>query len=205
MKKKVLLFLILVLVMNLTLVACGNKEEADKPNQEDESIESIDDEESEGITVDKSLLTVDITLPATLVGDLSDFNEEEYIAENEGIKAVKINKDGSITLTMTKKKHGEIINEMKDEVEASLSELIESEDTPYIKGIKYTKDFRKVKIIVDRDAYEDAFDLTPFTVGITVGMYQAYSGDEFYTKIIIEDVDTGEEIGSVIYPDALED
>lgn len=205
MKKKVLLFLILVLVMNLTLVACGNKEEADKPNQEDESIESIDDEESEGITVDKSLLTVDITLPATLVGDLSDFNEEEYIAENEGIKAVKINEDGSITLTMTKKKHGEIINEMKDEVEASLSELIESEDTPYIKGIKHTEDFREVKIIVDRDAYEDAFDLTPFTVGITVGMYQAYSGDEFYTKIIIEDVGTGEEIGSVIYPDALED
>lgn len=205
MKKKVLLFLILVLVMNLTLVACGNKEEADKPNQEDESIESIDDEESEGITVDKSLLTVDITLPATLVGDLSDFNEEEYIAENEGVKAVKINEDGSITLTMTKKKHEEIVNEMKDEVEASLSELIESEDTPYIKGIKHNKDFREVKIIVDRDAYEDAFDLTPFAVGITVGMYQAYSGDEFYTKIIIEDVDTGEEIGSVIYPDALED
>lgn len=205
MKRLNILFLALVLVMNLTLAGCGSKQEVEVL-EEDEKVVEIDEEESmEGITVDKTLLNVDITLPSTLVEDLSDFNEEEYLAENEGIKAVKVNEDGSLTLTMSKRKHEELINEMKEEVELSLSELIESEDTPYIKGVEYSKGFREVKLSVDREAYEDAFDLTPLFVGISVGMYQVYAGEEFYTKIIIEDLDTGDEINSVVYPDALED
>lgn len=206
MRKEIVFLLILVLVMNLTLVGCGSKkEEVEKADKDETVLESDEEESAEGITVDKSLLSVDITLPSTLIEDVSDFNEEEYIAENEGIKAAKINEDGSLTLTMTKKKHEEIVSEMKEEVIASLSGLIESEDTPYIKEVEYNKDFKQVMLSVDREAYEDAFDLTPLFVGILVGTYQAYVGEEFYTEVIIKDVDTGVEINSIVYPDALED
>lgn len=206
MKKQIVFLLIMVLVMNLTLVGCGSKKEEVEEAGKDETVLETDEEEStEGITVDKSLLSVDITLPSALIDDVSDFNEEEYIAENEGIKAAKINEDGSVTLTMTKKKHGEIVSEMKEEVTTSLSELTESEDTPYIKEVEYSKNFKEVKLSVDREAYEDAFDLTPLFVGILVGTYQVYAGEEFYTEVIIEDVATGVEINSIVYPDALED
>ena len=206
MRKEIVFLLILVLVMNLTLVGCGSKKEEVEEADKDETVLETDEEEStEGITVDKSLLSVDITLPSALIDDVSDFNEEEYIAENEGIKAAKINEDGSVTLTMTKKKHEEIVSEMKEEVTTSLSELTESEDTPYIKEVEYNKDFKQVMLSVDREAYEDAFDLTPLFVGILVGTYQAYAGEEFYTEVIIKDVDTGIEINSIVYPDALED
>lgn len=206
MKKQIVFLLIMVLVMNLTLVGCGSKKEEVEEAGKDETVLETDEEEStEGITVDKSLLSVDITLPSALIDDVSDFNEEEYIAENEGIKAAKINEDGSVTLTMTKKKHGEIVSEMKEEVTTSLSELTESEDTPYIKEVEYSKDFKEVKLSVDREAYEEAFDLTPLLVGILVGTYQVYAGEEFYTEVIIEDVATGVEINSIVYPDALED
>lgn len=206
MRKEIVFLLILVLVMNLTLVGCGSKKEEVEEADKDETVLETDEEESaEGITVDKSLLSVDITLPSTLIEDVSDFNEEEYIAENEGIKAAKINEDGSLTLTMTKKRHEEIVSEMKEEVITSLSELTESEDTPYIKEVEYNKDFKQVMLSVDREAYEDAFDLTPLFVGILVGTYQAYAGEEFYTEVIIKDVDTGIEINSIVYPDALED
>lgn len=206
MRKEIVFLLILVLVMNLTLVGCGSKKEEVEEADKDETVLETDEEESaEGITVDKSLLSVDITLPSTLIEDVSDFNEEEYIAENEGIKAAKINEDGSLTLTMTKKKHEEIVSEMKEEVITSLSGLIESEDTPYIKEVEYNKDFKQVMLSVDREAYEDAFDLTPLFVGILVGTYQVYAGEEFYTEVIIKDVDTGVEINSIVYPDALED
>lgn len=206
MRKEIVFLLILVLVMNLTLVGCGSKKEEVEEADKDETVLETDEEESaEGITVDKSLLSVDITLPSTLIEDVSDFNEEEYIAENEGIKAAKINEDGSLTLTMTKKRHEEIVSEMKEEVITSLSELTESEDTPYIKEVEYNKDFKEVMLSVDREAYEDAFDLTPLFVGILVGTYQAYAGEEFYTEVIIKDVDTGIEINSIVYPDALED
>ena len=206
MRKEIVFLLILVLVMNLTLVGCGSKKEEVEEADKDETVLETDEEESaEGITVDKSLLSVDITLPSTLIEDVSDFNEEEYIAENEGIKAAKINEDGSLTLTMTKKRHEENVSEMKEEVITSLSELTESEDTPYIKEVEYNKDFKQVMLSVDREAYEDAFDLTPLFVGILVGTYQAYAGEEFYTEVIIKDVDTGIEINSIVYPDALED
>ncbi len=206
MRKEIVFLLILVLVMNLTLVGCGSKKEEVEEADKDETVLETDEEESaEGITVDKSLLSVDITLPSALIEDVSDFNEEEYIAENEGIKAAKINEDGSLTLTMTKKRHEEIVSEMKEEVITSLSELTESEDTPYIKEVEYNKDFKQVMLSVDREAYEDAFDLTPLFVGILVGTYQAYAGEEFYTEVIIKDVDTGIEINSIVYPDALED
>ena len=206
MKKQIVFLLIMVLVMNLTLVGCGSKKEEVEEAGKDETVLETDEEEStEGITVDKSLLSVDITLPSALIDDVSDFNEEEYIAENEGIKAAKINEDGSVTLTMTKKKHEEIVSEMKEEVTTSLSELTESEDTPYIKEVEYSKNFKEVKLSVDREAYEDAFDLTPLFVGILVGTYQVYAGEEFYTEVIIEDVATGVEINSIVYPDALED
>lgn len=206
MKKQIVFLLIMVLVMNLTLVGCGSKKEEVEEAGKDETVLETDEEEStEGITVDKSLLSVDITLPSALIDDVSDFNEEEYIAENEGIKAAKINEDGSVTLTMTKKKHEEIVSEMKEEVTTSLSELTESEDTPYIKEVEYSKNFKEVKLSVDREAYEDAFDLTPLLVGILVGTYQVYAGEEFYTEVIIEDVATGVEINSIVYPDALED
>lgn len=206
MKKQIVFLLIMVLVMNLTLVGCGSKKEEVEEAGKDETVLETDEEEStEGITVDKSLLSVDITLPSALIDDVSDFNEEEYIAENEGIKAAKINEDGSVTLTMTKKKHEEIVSEMKEEVTTSLSELTESEDTPYIKEVEYSKNFKEVKLSVDREAYEDTFDLTPLLVGILVGTYQVYAGEEFYTEVIIEDVATGVEINSIVYPDALED
>ncbi|SHD77572.1 hypothetical protein [Schnuerera ultunensis] len=203
--KKITMLLILLLITNLNLAGCGHKEEIEDPGQDEELVE-LDEEESEkGITVDKNLLNVEITLPSSLVGDLNDFNEEEYLSENEGIKAAKVNEDGSLTLSMSKGKHEELMNEMEKEVELSFSELIESEDTPYIKEIKYTTGFREVKLIVDREEYENAFDLTPLLVGVTVGMYQVYGGMEYKTTVIIEDISTGDEINLVTYPDALEE
>ena len=57
---------------------------------------------------------------------------------------------------------------------------------------------------MNKEAYENSFDLTPLLVGMTTGMYQLYAGEEYHTKIIIEDIDTGIEIASVIYPDDLD-
>lgn len=36
-------------------------------------------------------------------------------------------------------------------------------------------------------------------------MYQTYSGKEYNTTVIIEDVDTGDQINKTVYPDDLEE
>ena len=187
--------LILVLITSLILTGCSK--ESDQTNNNSEVKKQAG--------ADEKLLTVDITLPEAIAGDLSDFNEREYLANNDGINSVKVNSDGSLTLNISKKKHTELLNEIKSSLDETFGELIESEDTPYIRKIDYTKNYREVTISVDKEDYENAFDLTPFLVGMTTSIYQLYLGEEYRTTIIMKDVDTGNEIHSVTYPDVFDE
>lgn len=198
MKKSISFILVLVISSSLILSACS------KNKAKEDSVENQVTEESDDIVVDKNLLTVDIRFPQEIVGDTSGFNEEEYLAENQGIKSATVNDDGSITLTMTKNKHKELLVEMKEGLDKTFEELINGKDTPYIKDIESTKSYREVRVKVDGEVYEEAFDFTPFVIGVSAGMYQLYSGDEYKVRIIMEDMDTGEEIYSVLYPDEFE-
>ena len=196
MKRLISIGLILILITSLIVTGCSKE----STNQTDNK-----DEVKKQLGVDKKILTVDITLPEVIVGDLSGFNEQEYLAENDGINSAKVNTDGSLTLNISKKKHNELLGEIKESLDLTLGDLIESEDTPYIRNIDYTKDYREVTISVDREAYENAFDMTPFIVGMTTGIYQLYLGEEYSTTIIMKDVDNGDEIHSVTYPDVFDE
>lgn len=202
MKKLLTLGLAVLVVSSLILSGCSKKE----PNQNITNSEEVDlIEEDEGVSVDKNILTIDITFPEEIVGDTSSFNEREYLEQNEGMKSAKINEDGSLTLTMTKKKHNELLDEMKLNMDDTFKELIEGKDTPYIKNIEHTEDYREVRVMVDKGAYEESFDFTPYVIGINAGMYQLYSEEEYKSTIIMEDAETGEEIYSVVYPDEFEE
>lgn len=191
MKKK--LSILMILILCFSLAACGASEEQDV---------------KEGsIQTDEKMLSVDITIPASFWEgtDMATFDPETYVEENNFKKAV-INEDGSVTVTMSKARHTEVMSEMETSVEENLVEMIGAEQTPYIKDITYDKNFEKVTVSVDRAEYENAFiDMTPLMVGITVSLYQAFKENEPYCEVVIEDAATKEVIQSTIYPDALED
>jgi hypothetical protein len=158
-----------------------------------------------GISVDDGLLNVDITLPNSLFldTDMTTFDVDAYANEN-GFKKAIINEDGSITVTMSKSKHKEILKEYSDEIKQNFNELIGSESTPYIIGITSNSDFTKTIIDVDRAGYELAFDVTPINIGIPSMFYQVLAGIENHCEIIIRDGATKETLKSVIFPDALQ-
>lgn len=168
--KKSIKWLSILLILVIILSACGNGQKIDENNEElpketnqlSETSSVPSEEDSQGIEVDKKLLTVDVTLPEQLVGDLSNFDEKEYLAENEGIKSARVNDDGSLTLTMTKSKHKEMLEEVRKSIDESFGEFIEGDNTSYIKTIDYTENYRDIMVGVDREAYENSFDLTPF-------------------------------------------
>lgn len=191
MKKK--LSILMILMLCFSLASCGASEEQDV---------------KEGsIQTDEKMLSVDITIPASFWEgtDMATFDPETYVEENNFKKAV-INEDGSVTVTMSKARHTEVMSEMEASVEENLVEMIGAEQTPYIKDITYDKNFEKVTVSVGRAEYENAFiDMTPLMVGITVSLYQAFKENEPYCEVIIEDAATKEVIQSTIYPDALED
>lgn len=160
---------------------------------------------SEGISIDAGLLNVDITLPASLFSDedMSTFDVDAYANKN-GFKKAVINEDGSITITVSKSKYKEMLEEAAADLNKTFYEMIGSENTPYITGLTSNSDFTSIIVDVDKVGYESAFDLTPFTIGISSMFYQAIAGVEYHCEITIRDGATKETITSFIYPDAMQ-
>lgn len=156
------------------------------------------------IETDEKLLSVDITLPASMFEgqDMTTFDADAY-ANEQGFSAAKVNEDGSITVTMSKTKHKELLEEMAISLETNFAEFVNGENTPYIKEISHNDDFTAVTMKVDKAAYESALDFTPLAIGMSVAMYQAFIETEYHVEISIVDVATGETINSTTYPDAL--
>ena len=160
-------------------------------------------DESVGIEVDEGLLNVTIIFPASMFEDMTDFDPDAYTEENN-FKETVINEDGSISVTMSKRRHNELVAEMETVVEETFQDLIEGENTPYVKEITASKGYRTVTVSVDKETYKSSWDFTPFMIWISVGFYQLVDGADFHCEVIIEDVETGEILNTIIYPDALE-
>lgn len=158
--------------------------------------------EALGIDTDENLFTVDITLPASLFEgeDMSEFDTDAYAEENGFIKAV-VNEDGSLTVTMTKARHTELLEEMAQSLDESFAAFVEAADTPYIKEITHNDDFSSIEIKVVRADYENTWDMTSFSVGISAMLYQAFLDVEYHVEVSVIDVDTGDVISAAIYPD----
>ncbi|URN93030.1 MAG: hypothetical protein NAG76_14395 [Candidatus Pristimantibacillus lignocellulolyticus] len=167
---------------------------------------STDAEGNSSIEVDKNLLTVDITLPASM---FKDQNMDEVIAaaKSEGVKDAKIHDDGSVTYTYPKSVHSAMMKEMKEEVILTLEEMKTSEDFTSIKDVKYNDDLNKFTLIVDKAAYEGGFDgFASLGIGIQSMYYQNFNGvasDKVKVTIDIKDITTDEIFDTIIYPDDL--
>jgi hypothetical protein len=133
---------------------------------------------------------------------MTDFDPDTYASE-QGFKKVVVNEDGSVSITMSKSKHDELMTEMKTNLDNSFNELIGADDTPYIKAVTSSDEYTTVTVDVDKSGYESTLDMTPLTIGISAMMYQQYDGAELHCEVIIRDGDSGETLKSVVYPDAL--
>ncbi|MDY6847069.1 MAG: hypothetical protein SVP52_08030 [Chloroflexota bacterium] len=181
-----------------------SKEETESEKTVEAARTTTPTEEAQVFEVDEGLLNVKITIPSFFFEDMSDFDPDAYAEEN-GFKEAVVNEDGSVAVTMSKRVHNEIMAEMETETDRILKEKIESEDTPYIKEITASKGYRTVTVRVDKEGYENSWDMTPLSIYFNVVFYQIFDDAEPYCEVIIEDVETGEVLSSVIYPDALEE
>ncbi|WHY32300.1 hypothetical protein QNH44_14815 [Cytobacillus firmus] len=199
--KKLIVFMSLMIVL---LSACSDGE---KTAGKKEAGTEKKTEESEAVEVDKGLLNVEVTLPASMFeGEDADSSIAE--AEKEGIKVTK-NDDGSVTYKMSKAKHKEMIKEMQTELEKTIADTKNGEDYPSVKEVTNNKDFSEFTLEVDREAYENSFDgFAVFGLGLSGMFYQLFNGvdpEDYEVKILVKDSATGEVFNEVIYPDAMEE
>ncbi|GAB2570807.1 hypothetical protein [Gracilibacillus alcaliphilus] len=211
--KKLLLFLIILFVLS----ACGGNDpeesEQDSANNEPEEVETqeseAEDTESaeEAVEVDKGLLNVEVTLPATMADTLVEDKEATFAnAEAEGMELTE-NEDGSLTYKMSKSKHQEMMDELREQINQSVEEIANSEDFPSIQEVSGNDDFSEFTMIVDQEQYENSLDgFGAFGIGLAAMLYQLYDGaapDEYNVTIHVENTD-GEEFDTIHYPEALE-
>lgn len=209
--------ILLTMVTAVFLAACSSSSDntADKEStetqetkaaSETEKEESESKEEGQAVDVEKGLLNVEVTLPASFF-EGEDIDAAIASAKEEGVGEVIKNDDGSLTYKMSKDTHKEMMAEMKTGVEEYLVEMKTSEDFTSIKDVTGNKDYTEFKMIVDKAAYENSFDgFSSLGLGMMGMYYQVFDGTDAESakvEVTVEDEATGEVIGTSVFPDDL--
>jgi len=156
------------------------------------------------LSVNKGILTVDVTLPVSF---FIESTEEEIIAEakEKGILKTVINKDGLVTYTMSKSRYGEMMKKIEDSAVSTIDEIVNSGDYTSIKEISYNEDFTEFDVKVNRQQYQERFDgFAMFGLVIVSTYYSVFGGKPRENlRIVFNMIDetTGEIYNTAIYPD----
>ncbi|SCZ05549.1 MULTISPECIES: hypothetical protein [unclassified Lysinibacillus] len=191
---------LLILLLGILLVACSQGDESGKKK------EGADKASEETLKVDKGLLNVEVTIPATLYkGQDIDFIISE--AKNSGIKEVIKNDDGSLTYKMSKSEHKKMMKELKERIVKSVEELKTSEDFTSINDVAYNKSFSEFTLTVNKEKFEGSFDaLASFGLALAGMYYQLFNGadvEHYKVTVYIKDESNGEVFDTMVYPDEL--
>ena len=152
--------------------------------------------------VDETLTTVDITIPASLLGDLTD--EELYqMVSDQGYVGYTRNPDSSVTYRMSLAKRDEALQAAETSVEGAFSAMVAYE--PSILAITHSDDFRSITLEVNQEAFEasDSAELIGVDVALSATFYQMFDGvgaEDYLAKIDYLDVDSRVIYKSESYP-----
>lgn len=193
----------LLVLLVIFLVACSNE------SAEGEKSTDQKQEEKEGaVNVDKGLLNVELTLPASFF-EGEDIDTVIAEAKKEGVSEVTKNEDGSLTYKMPKSEHKKMMAEMGTSITDSIEEMKSSEDYVSIKDVTHNKSFTEFTLLVDKESYENSMDgFAIFDLGLQGSMYQMFNGanpEDYKVTVSVKDEATEEVFDEVIYPDALEE
>ncbi len=190
--------------------AAAQPAEAIAPSDPDDG-ESEDLSELEAIgdiEVDRGLLSVEITIPASLAGETDvDGLVSEFSAEGIDVSDARRNPDGSITYKMSRGDHRRLLTSLRDSFVESFDEAAEDFDT--VESITFNDDLTRFRITVNRAAFENSFDgFVVFLPLFAAGIYAAFDGrDPEGMRIDIDYVDaaTGQVYDTFVAPDDLQD
>lgn len=190
--------LLLSLVLLLSLAACGQDASNGDVNKNN------GEENSTGVQVDEGLFNVDVTLPAALFDSMTE-EDIKKTAEENGYSGCVVHEDGSVTYTMTKTKHKEMLEELKKSMDESIKNLTEGENAvASFMSIDYTDDYSEVNIQVNADEYTQWDNFYALAFYMTGAYYQSFAGvapDKIDVVVHFIDGDTKEVLSTASYRD----
>lgn len=205
--RKMKKFMLMITVLSFTLLTGCSSSDTSNAADKDNTEETDQEQTNESVEVDKGLLNVEVTLPASMF-EGEDVDASIAEVEKEGVKATK-NEDGSVTYKMSKSKHKEMMKELETGIIESIEDMKNNEDFVSIQDISYNKSFSEFTMVVDKATYENSMDsFAIFGLGLSGMYYQLFNGadeDDYRVKIIVKDKTTDEVMEEVIYPDSLQE
>mgnify|MGYP004598302959 CR=1 FL=1 len=200
---------LLALLMVLALCSCGSTPANDQPDasQTQSNDAANNGENAGGVQVDKGLLSVEITLPATFFEDQTE-EEIKAAAQEEGIEDCRVNADGSVTYQMSKAKHKELMEEMKNSIQESVDALVSGEDAvESFREIQHSEDFSQFDVIVDPATYTEWDSVYMLNFCMLGAYYQMFDGmniDQVDVVVQFIDGDTNEVLDSGSFRDLMD-
>lgn len=199
--KRARTLIISLLVCALTASSCGSNSSqtsgADSGAKTTDAATASNDDQTNNIEVDEGLLSTEIRLPLDLFtagteGNVTPPTEAELQAslDAEGYDIdVTINSDNTVTYRMSRREYDRFKKDLKEGVDKSIQEAINNESNIY-KSITYSDDLRQFKVTVNRTELENSFSFFAFSIVISAGFYQAFTGvSENDRYVIIDYVD----------------
>lgn len=167
---KKFLSLLLAALMLLSMAACGGATDSENKNNPGST------ENSGSVAVDKGLLTVDVTMAASFFEDMTA-EEIKAEAEENGYSSCTVNPDGSVTYTMTKAKHKEMLDDLKSGIEETIAGCLEGEDkVASFVSIEHADDYSRFDVCVDPAEYSLWDNLYALAFYLSGAYYQAFTG-----------------------------
>jgi hypothetical protein len=167
----------------------------------DKGVNSTSDD---GISVNKNLFSVDVTIPASFYEDQKITQEElNADAAKKGYGKAKLNSDGSVSFRMSKAQHKAALADMKKSLDNYIQESVN--DSPKIfRKITYNSSMSEFNISVDRPSFEEDFTAGMIGLGIAfqASFYQMFNGTKDPKTIIrIIDINTGKVFDTQNWPE----
>lgn len=171
-----------------TSIADSNNTVSAETNNDLEAVEKVD--------VEKGLFNVELTIPANFVGEQTQ-EELNKMCEEKGYNSITLNDDGSATYVLTKQQHKEMMEELKNTINSSMSEMVDSEDYPNYTNVTANEDFTEFEITTKSSELAMAETFSVLAFYMYGGMYNVFNGtdiDNITVKFI--NADTGEVIST---------
>lgn len=134
-----------------------------------------------------SMSTVDFTIPAEYVQESKTQGELDKEAKEAGYKSITLNSDGSVTYKMSKKQHDKLMSEMRNELNRSLKEMVDSEENPTFVDIKANSDFTQFTITTTSEEINlvESFSVLGFYMyGYTYAAFDGREVDNISVKFV---------------------
>ncbi|MFJ7731656.1 hypothetical protein ACIQXF_07135 [Lysinibacillus sp. NPDC097231] len=205
---KKILILPLTLLLVVLLVACKQDKESDSGKKTDSADKTEEQSKDESFKVDKGLMNVEVTIPASFF-EGQDIDSSIAQAKEEGIKEAIKNNDGSVTYKMSKSVHKEMMKDLENGILETVEDIKNSDDFASIKDVSNNKSFTEFTLTVNKEQFEGSFDAMA-SIGLALaGMYyQLFNGvdpEQYKVTVIFKDESNGEVINTIVYPDDMND